>query len=87
MAYGNRRHIPCAAKEQIVMISAHMPPRKISHVTGVSTRTIQRILSLSQKTGVVERIPLQRGRTRELSALDLSVFLSYLVSSIQTLTA
>ena len=85
MVYGNHRHIPCAAKEQIVTISAHILPRKISRITGVSTRTIRRVLSLSQKTGAVERIPLQRGRPRELNALDLAVCLSFLIS-VQTLT-
>jgi len=40
MPYGNRHHIPQAAKEQIVTMSACMRPGQIARATGISARTI-----------------------------------------------
>ncbi|KIJ12496.1 hypothetical protein PAXINDRAFT_40221, partial [Paxillus involutus ATCC 200175] len=72
MPYGNRRHIPQAAKEQIVTMSAHMRPSQIAQATGISTRTIRRTKELWWKTGAVQRNPIQQGRPRKLNSLDLA---------------
>lgn len=81
MPYGNRRHIPQAAKEQIVTMSAHMRPSQISRATGISTRTIRRTMELWWKTGAVQKNSIQQGRPRKLTALDIAVYF-YLESEI-----
>ncbi|KIK76398.1 hypothetical protein PAXRUDRAFT_99808, partial [Paxillus rubicundulus Ve08.2h10] len=72
MAYGNRRHIPQAAKEQIVTTSAHMKPNHISRVTGISARTTRRTMELRGRTGRVRNVPIAQGKNRNLTALDLA---------------
>ena len=50
---GNRRHIPEAAKQQWVTMSAHMKSSDIACVTHSNHRTINRALRLSRLTGSV----------------------------------
>jgi transposase len=73
MAVGNRCHIHAAVKEQLVIMSAFMRPREIGHVMGISKRTVNRVLSLSRRTGSVVQKPIQEGRPRALNALDIAV--------------
>ncbi|KIJ65310.1 hypothetical protein HYDPIDRAFT_88780 [Hydnomerulius pinastri MD-312] len=72
MVYRNRRHIPCAAKEQVVTMLAHMKPSQIACATGINARTIQRTMELWWKTGSVQRTPIEQGRKRKLNALDIA---------------
>lgn len=74
MPYGNRHHIPQAAKEQIVTMSARMHPSQIARATGISARTIRRTMELWWKTGAVQRHPIQQGRPRKLTSLDIAVY-------------
>ena len=70
---GNRRHIPKEQKDLVVQMSVHLKPRSIARVTGISPSAIRRIVRLWQKEGVTVRTPLQCGRPRQLSSLDLVV--------------
>jgi transposase len=70
---GNRRHIPEAAKQQWVTMSAHMKSSDIAHVTHSNHRTINCALRLSRLTGSVIQKPLQAGRPRQLTAHDVAV--------------
>ena len=49
----NRRHIHKAVKEQLVFMAARMKSRTIAHVTGVSQRTVNRVIRLKRLTGLV----------------------------------
>ncbi|KIJ96353.1 hypothetical protein K443DRAFT_682372 [Laccaria amethystina LaAM-08-1] len=69
---GNRRHIPKPVKEQLVYMSTRMRSSGIAHVTGISHRTVNRVLHPSRTTGSVIRVPYQAGRPRLLNALDAS---------------
>ncbi|TFK68633.1 hypothetical protein BDN72DRAFT_741151, partial [Pluteus cervinus] len=69
---GNRRFIHPAAKEQLVVMSAHMSASQIAAVTHISKRTVNRVIRLAKTTGAVIRKPLQCGRPRVLSSLDIA---------------
>ncbi|KAJ8582873.1 hypothetical protein M405DRAFT_692426, partial [Rhizopogon salebrosus TDB-379] len=69
---GNRRHIPEPMKQQWVTMSAHMKSSDIARVTHSSHRTVNRALRLSRLTGSVVQRPLQAGRPRLLTALDVA---------------
>ena len=75
--HGNRRHIHHTTKEQIVTMSAHLRPSVIAHVTGISPRTVRRVLSLWGRTGDVIRTPIDAGRPRILNSLDIAVCLLF----------
>jgi transposase len=68
-----RRHIPKAVKETLVTMSGHMLASEIETVTGITKRTVNRVLKLHQETGHVVRVPLERGRPRKLNALHIAV--------------
>ncbi|KAF9228894.1 hypothetical protein BS17DRAFT_690481 [Gyrodon lividus] len=73
MPYGNCRHIPQAAKEQIIVMSTHMKASRIAEVTGISARTVRRTLNLWWKTGgVTAQQSLNKpGRPQKLNSLDI----------------
>ncbi|KAF8225460.1 hypothetical protein L208DRAFT_1408430 [Tricholoma matsutake] len=73
MAIGNCRYIHPAVNEQLFFMSCSLRSSKISRVTGVSERTVNRVLSLSRRTGSVARKPFPEGRPRVLNALDIAV--------------
>ncbi|KIJ67283.1 hypothetical protein HYDPIDRAFT_84673 [Hydnomerulius pinastri MD-312] len=54
MPYGNHHHIPRAAKEQIITMSAQMHPTQIAHATGISARTIHQMMELWWWMGAVQ---------------------------------
>jgi transposase len=70
---GNRKYIHPAQKELIVSMASFMSSADIAHVTHISQRTVQRVVSLWKRTGEVERKPLVRGRPREPSSGDVAV--------------
>ncbi|KAI0365358.1 hypothetical protein BV20DRAFT_938165 [Pilatotrama ljubarskyi] len=67
---GNRRHIPDEQKELILTMLAHLSPKKIADVTGISARTIRRVRQTYRETGQVSRKPLVNGRPRELTGVE-----------------
>ncbi|KAJ7077936.1 hypothetical protein C8R44DRAFT_654861 [Mycena epipterygia] len=75
---GNRRHIPLEQKQLFVVMANHKTPKEIAKVTNTSERTVQRVLQKWRTTGQCVRIPLELGRPRILTALDIS-FLEGLV--------
>ncbi|KAJ6571917.1 hypothetical protein B0H19DRAFT_935535 [Mycena capillaripes] len=77
---GNRCHIPPAQKWLVITMATHgcMKGPAIHDATGISVRTIYCILSTWRSTGKVVRVPLELGRPRILTALDVS-FLEGLV--------
>ncbi|KAJ6524183.1 Homeodomain-like protein, partial [Mycena capillaripes] len=73
------RHIPRAQKQLVVIMKANGSPREqIAEATGFHIRTVDRILSTWRATGKVARVPLQLGRPRILTSLDV-LFLEGLV--------
>ncbi|KAF8153094.1 hypothetical protein B0H34DRAFT_662937 [Crassisporium funariophilum] len=68
----NRRHIHKAVKEQLVFMAARMKSCAIAHVTGVSQRTVNRVIRLKRLTGSVVRVPFAAGRPRLLNGIDAS---------------
>ena len=70
---GNRRFIHPEQKRLICIMSAHLKNSDIAEVTEISERTIQRTLATWQQTGQVTRKPLQDGRPRILTSLEVSV--------------
>ena len=54
-------------------MSAHLKNSEIAEVTEISERTIRRTLATWRQTGQVTRKPLQDGRPRILTSLEVSV--------------
>ncbi|KAH9028438.1 Homeodomain-like protein, partial [Lactarius deliciosus] len=69
---GNRRHIPKEQKWLIITMSAHLSNHDIAVATEISERTIRRVLKRWRETGDVICRPLQAGRPRELTSLEVS---------------
>jgi hypothetical protein len=75
---GNRRHIPVDQKKLVVIMASNKKPKEIKEIadaTGISVRTVQRILEKWRTTGNCVKIPLELGRPRILTALDVDVSL------------
>ena len=74
-----RRHIHKAIKEQLVVMSEHLESSNIARVTGISHRTVNRVIKLKRETGSVVRNPLVigPGRPRLLNGLDIAVSLLF----------
>ena len=70
-----RRYIHKAVKEQLVVMSGHLKSSNISKATGISHRTVNRVIKLQQETGSVVHKPLVigPGRPRLLNGLDIAV--------------
>ncbi|KAF8119849.1 hypothetical protein EV363DRAFT_1195080, partial [Boletus edulis] len=49
------RHISQAAKEQIIVMSAHMRATKIAEVTGISERAVRRTINCTVEANSVSR--------------------------------
>jgi len=77
--HGNRRHIPTEQKWLFITMSAHLKPKEIAAVTEYSVDAVRRTLRIWRKTGDVVCRPLQAGRPRVLSPLDIA----YLESLIE----
>ncbi|KAJ7025432.1 hypothetical protein C8F04DRAFT_926867, partial [Mycena alexandri] len=75
---GNRRHIPKEKKDLIVVMANHRTPQELADITYISERTIQRVLRNWHRTGSTVKVPVQAGRPRVLTALDVN-FLEGLV--------
>ncbi|RXW12687.1 hypothetical protein EST38_g13170 [Candolleomyces aberdarensis] len=76
---GNRRHITKEVKQLVVVMSMYLRSRQIAEITGISRRTVNRVLGLYRTTGSVVRVPLQPGRPRVLNSLHVA----YLESLIE----
>ena len=75
---GNFRYIPEEQKKLVLTMSLRgMKNREIEAATGIKTRTIRRLISLWKSTGQVVKHPLETGRPRELTSLEVSVRLCY----------
>lgn len=70
---GNRRYIHPAQKELLVTMSTHMKTSEIEAVTGISQRTVQRVLRIWSNTGQVVCKPNDAGRPRKLDDIDVLV--------------
>ncbi|KAK7041106.1 hypothetical protein R3P38DRAFT_346857 [Favolaschia claudopus] len=68
---GNRRHIPKEQKDLIVVMAHHKSATEIADETGISLRTVQRVLRKWRQTGSTVRIPIELGRPRILTALEV----------------
>ena len=55
------RYIHKAVKEQLVVMSGHLKSSNISKATGISHRTVNRVIKLQQATGSVVHKPLVIG--------------------------
>ncbi|EDQ98175.1 uncharacterized protein LACBIDRAFT_336207 [Laccaria bicolor S238N-H82] len=79
-ASNNYRYIPPEQKQLIVTMHIRgTSTTNIEQSTGISTRTIRRILKLWNDTGRVMRQPLEPGRPRVLNSLEVE----YLESLIE----
>jgi transposase len=71
---GNYRYIPDAQKQLILTMSLRgTATKEIATATGVSPRTISRILRLWKTTGQTAKHSLDKGRPRALTSLEVSV--------------
>ncbi|KAI0691759.1 hypothetical protein BC835DRAFT_1278930 [Cytidiella melzeri] len=70
---GNRRHIPPEHKELVITMAATLSVRSIAHATGISERTVRRILQTWRETGEVCQRPYVDGRPRLLSMFNFLV--------------
>lgn len=71
---GNYRFIPEAQKKLIItMLDRGQTPADVEHATGISVRTVQRVWRLWLSTGRVIQRPLEAGRQRILTSLEVSV--------------
>lgn len=87
MARSNRRHIPSAIKEHLVTMSMYLGSKNIEQATGISRRTVNRVLKLHRTTGSVVRAPLQAGRERVLNSLHVAVGTRYILSGQHLLSS
>ena len=71
-------------------MAARMESRTIAHVTGVSQRTVNRVIRVKRLTGLVIRVPFAAGRPRLLNGIVLrhgrDVHPTWVKSSIETLS-
>lgn len=74
----NFRVIPLAQKELICRLSLTLEPHRIAYHTGISARTVRRILRLWRLTGKAYKMALQMGRPRALTGFDISVGAAFL---------
>ncbi|KAJ7018493.1 hypothetical protein C8F04DRAFT_886907, partial [Mycena alexandri] len=65
-------------KDLIVVMANHRTPRELADITYISERTIQQVLRNWHRTGSTVKVPIQAGRPRVLTALDVN-FLEGLV--------
>ncbi|KAJ7826046.1 hypothetical protein B0H14DRAFT_2368540 [Mycena olivaceomarginata] len=68
---GNRRHIPREQKDLVIVMSARKTPKEIAADTMMDVGTVRQILRLWRTTGSTVRIPLELGRPRILTALEV----------------
>ncbi|KAJ7439423.1 hypothetical protein B0H11DRAFT_1691621, partial [Mycena galericulata] len=70
---GNRRHIATEQKDLIIIMAARRTPGPaIAAATGIHLRTVRRTIATWRDTGRTLRIPLELGRPRILTALNIS---------------
>jgi transposase len=70
---GNRRYISPDQKALITVMSAHLSSTDISEVTGISRRTVQRVIRLWKTTSKMVRKPLLGGRPLALNTVEIMV--------------
>jgi hypothetical protein len=73
----NFRYISEDQKKLIVIMSACMRNKDIAAVTGISERAIRRVIKLWKETGKVIQRPLETGRPRSLTSLEITVSLLF----------
>ncbi len=74
MPAGNFRFIPEEQKKLVLMMSLRgMANKDIASATGIADRTIRRLLRQWNQTGEVVKHPIQTGRPRIMSSLEVSV--------------
>jgi transposase len=71
---GNYRYISEERKKLVLTMSLRgMKTRDIEHATGIKCRTIRRFISMWKSTGEVVKHPLETGRPRVLTSLEVLV--------------
>jgi hypothetical protein len=71
---GNFRYIPEEKKKLILTMSLRgMKTKEIEDATGITSRTIRRVTNLWKLTGEVVKRPLERGRPRILTSIEVLV--------------
>ena len=71
---GNYRFIPEEQKKLIItMLDRGQTPANIKNATGISAHTVQRVRRLWLSTGQVIKQPLEEGRQRILTSLEVNV--------------
>ena len=73
IAMPNYYYIPPEQKQLICRLSLSLKTSEIAFHTGISIRTIQRVIRLWQTTGSVMGKPLHTGRQRALAYYHISV--------------
>lgn len=74
MAAGNFRYIPEEQKKLVLTMSLRgMPTKDIASATGITARTIRRLLSRWKSTGETVKHPIDTGRPRVLTGLEICV--------------
>ena len=70
----NQRHIPKDQKKLIItMLEQGVSPKEISQTTRFGLSTVYRVRNLWLATGSVVRQPLESGRPRALTSLEVNV--------------
>src|SRR6267154_5003626 len=69
---GNCHFIHPKKKRLINIMSAYLKNSKVAKVAEISEHTVQRTLATWRQTGQVTQWPLQEGRPRILTSLDVS---------------
>jgi hypothetical protein len=71
---GNFRYIPEEKKKLLLTMSLRgMKTKEIEDATGICSRTIRQVTNLWKLTGEVVRHPLERGRPRILTSIEVLV--------------
>ena len=74
MSAGNFRFIPEEQKKLVLTMSLRgMANKDIASAMGIADRTIRRLLRQWNQTGEVVKHPIQTGRPRVMSSLEVSV--------------
>ena len=80
---GNYRFIPEEQKKLVItMLDRGQTPANIENATGISARTVQCVRRLWLSTGRVIKQPLEEGRRRILTSLEVNVSDHFLTSGI-----
>ena len=81
MPPGNRRHIPIAIKELMIILQTRnrMKKARIADLLDVDPRTVRRVTKLEAETGSVVREPIVKGPHWMLNGIDCAVRCNYFI--------